>query len=161
MVRAPGRIVIDYLEEIVAGVSLVIVVASVVWGVLTRYVTAQPAGWTVEVSAIAFAWLTFFGAAACFRYGAHPTIDMLSRTLPPAGQTAVRWFNHILIVGFLLFLIGYGFEFTYEAWDNPSPVLRLPLSVLYGPVTLGCVLMLVRYVAAARHGPVPLAEPRA
>ncbi len=154
------RVLIDHFEELVAGASLVIVVASVVWGVVTRYVTAQPAGWTVEVAAIAFAWLTFFGAAACFRYGAHPTIDMLTRSLPPFGQAVVRWFNHLLIVAFLLFLIGYGVGFTYEAWDNPSPVLRLPLSVLYGPVTLGCVLMLVRYVSAVRHGIVPLAEPR-
>lgn len=155
------RILVDYFEELVAGASLVIVVASVVWGVVTRYVTAQPAGWTVEVSAIAFAWLTFFGAAACFRYGAHPTIDMMTTKLPDWTQGAVRWFNHLLIVGFLMFLIAYGIEFTYESWDNPTPVLRLPLSVLYGPVTLGCVLMLVRYVAAARFGVVPLAEPRA
>jgi len=155
------RILIDHFEELVAGAALVIVVAAVVWGVLTRYVTAQPAGWTGEVAAIAFAWLTFFGAAAGFRYGVHPTIDMLTRTLPPLGQAAVRWFNHVLIVGFLVFLIAYGVGFTYEAWDNPSPVLRLPLSVLYGPVTLGCVLMLVRYVNAVRHGLAPLAEPGA
>ena len=161
MARAPGRIVIDHFEELIAGVSLVIVVASVVWGVVTRYVTAQPAGWSGEVAVLAFAWLTFFGASACFCYGAHPSIDMLVRHLPERAQAVVRGFNHLLIVSFLLFLIGYGTEFTIEAWDNPSPVLRLPLSVLYGPVTLGCVLMLVRYVAAVRHGAVPLAEPRA
>jgi TRAP-type transport system small permease protein len=159
MTRA-RRILIDHFEELVASVALVIVVFSVVWGVLTRYITAQPAGWSGEVAAIAFAWLTFFGAAACFRYGAHPAIDMLTRSLPAGGRWAVRWFNHLLIVGFLLFLIGYGVWFTIEAWDNPSPILRLPLSVLYGPVTLGCVLMLVRYIGAVRHGIVPLAEPR-
>lgn len=160
MTRTARRILIDHFEELVAGVALVIVVASVVWGVVTRYVTSQPAGWTGEVSAIAFAWLTFFGASACFRYGAHPTIDMVTRTLSPQLQAAVRVFNHLLIVAFLLFLIGYGTMFSIDAWDNPTPILRLPLTVLYGPVTLGSLLMLIRYVEAVRHGPVALGEPR-
>jgi TRAP-type C4-dicarboxylate transport system permease small subunit len=157
MTRA-RRLLFDHFEELVAGGALVVVVAAVVWGVLTRYVTAQPANWAGEVAVIAFAWLTFFGAASGFRYGAHPTIDMLVRHLPGPLQTAVRLFNHLLIAGFLLFMTGYGAVFTYDAWDNPSPVLRLPLSFLYGPVTLGCLLMLVRYVGAVRHGVVPLGD---
>ena len=149
--RPAGRFVLRYFEELVAGAALVVVIGSVCWGVLTRYVTAQPAAWASEVAVIAFAWLTFFGAAAGFRHGAHPTIDMLVRFLPAPWPTLVRWLNHLLIVGFCGFMIWYGTKFSIDALDNPTSVLRLPLTVLYGPVTIAFALMLVRYVAAARH----------
>ena len=36
---------IDQFEEIVASGSLIVVVASVCWGVISRYITEQPAAW--------------------------------------------------------------------------------------------------------------------
>jgi TRAP-type C4-dicarboxylate transport system permease small subunit len=36
--------------------------------------------------------------------------------------------------------------FAISSWDNPSPVLRLPMTVLYGPVALCFALMAVRYL---------------
>jgi TRAP-type C4-dicarboxylate transport system permease small subunit len=151
--RRSGAFILAYFEEIVAGAALVVVVLSVCWGVLTRYVTAQPAPWASEVASIGFAWVTFFGASACFRHGAHPSIDMLVRRFPPALQSAVRWLNHVLMIGLLAFLTLYGIWFSIDAWDNPSPVLRLPLTILYGPVTFASFLMLVRYVETIRRQP--------
>ena len=72
----------DQADEAIAVFALLVTVGSVGWGVVTRYVTAQPAVWASEVAAIAFAWLTFFGASACFRHNAHPSIDMLVQRLP-------------------------------------------------------------------------------
>jgi len=149
--RGPLRLLVDHFEEGVAGVALVLVVGAVVWGVITRYVTAQPAAWASEVATISFAWLVFFGASACFKYGVHPSIDMLTQVLSPAAQRAVRWFNHVLLIAFFLFMVGYGIHFSIEEWENPTSVLRLPLTILYGPVTMGFALMLLRYLAIVRR----------
>jgi TRAP-type C4-dicarboxylate transport system permease small subunit len=146
----PTRI-LDHLEEVIAGAALIVIVAAVAWGVLTRYVTAQPATWATEVAAIAFAWLVFFGAAVCFRHRAHPAIDMLTRRLPSGAQLAARRFNHLLLLAFLLFMIGYGTVFAIEAWDNPSSVMRVPMTWVYGPVTLGFLCMFLRYLPIARE----------
>ena len=40
---------------VVAAVALAAVVLAVSWGVITRYVTAQPAAWASEVATLAFA----------------------------------------------------------------------------------------------------------
>jgi len=157
MARDVGRMLIRNFEELVAGAALVVVVASVFWGVITRYITEQPATWASEVAAIAFAWLVFFGSSACFRHNAHPSIDMMVSKLPAAWQALVRWTNHLLLVAFLIFLTGYAIMFTIEEWENPTSVLRLPLSVLYGPIALGCLLMLVRYLAIVRDDLAPRA----
>ena len=54
------------IDVAIAALAMIVTVLAVTWGVITRYVTAQPAVWASEVAAIAFAWLTFFGASACF-----------------------------------------------------------------------------------------------
>jgi len=136
----------DQFEEVVACLALSVVVLAVSWGVVTRYITAQPAAWASELATLAFAWLVFFGASACIKYGLHPSIDMVVRRLPQPLQLAVRWFNHAVLLGFFSFMAWFGTRFAADAWENPSPVMRLPLTWLYGPVAFCFALMIVRYL---------------
>src|SRR3954447_5453399 len=150
------RRILDQADEAIAVLALLVTVGSVGWGVVTRYVTAQPAVWASEVAAIAFAWLTFFGAAACFRHNAHPSIDMLVQRLPPGPQRAVRFGVDLLVAAFLAYFCWMGVEFSVTAWDNPTAVLRLPMTVVYAPITVATAMMLARHVANMRR---PLALP--
>jgi TRAP-type C4-dicarboxylate transport system permease small subunit len=143
----------DQFEEIVACVALAAVVLAVSWGVITRYITAQPAAWASEVATLAFAWVVFFGAAACIKYRLHPSIDMVVRRLPRPLGLAVRSLNHALVLGFCAFMAWFGTRFAIDAWSNPSPVLRLPLTWLYGPVAFCFALMALRYLQVLQRGP--------
>ena len=147
------RQVLDQFEEVVACVALGSVILSVSWGVITRYITAQPAAWASEVATLSFAWLVFFGATACVKYKLHPSIDMLVVRLPLPLQWCVRWLNHSLVLGFCGFMAWFGTRFAIDAWSNPSPVLRLPLTWLYGPVAFCFALMALRYIQVLIHGP--------
>ncbi len=140
-----------HVDELVGGFALVVTVLSVTWGVITRYVTAQPAVWASEVAAIAFAWLTFFGASACFAHNAHPSIDMLVVRFPPRAQWLTRLAVDLLVAAFLAFFCWLGVSFSLSAWDNPTAVLRLPMTVVYAPITLASALMLLRHLLAMRR----------
>lgn len=139
------KLLADQFEEGVACVALAVVVLAVSWGVVTRYLIAQPAAWGSELATLAFAWLVFFGASACIKYGLHPSIDMVVRRLPPPLRQVVRLFNHALLLGFFAFMAWFGTRFAIDAWDSPSPVMRLPQAWLYGPVAFCFALMIVRY----------------
>jgi TRAP-type transport system small permease protein len=136
----------DRFEELVAAAAVVVIIASVGWGVITRYVTAQPAAWASEIATLGFAWVVFFGAAACVKYRMHPAIDVLVERLPAGAQRVVRVFNHVLLLSFFGFMVWFGTRFAIDAWDSPSPVLRMPQTWLYGPVALCSALMAVRYL---------------
>ena len=144
----------DRFEELVAAAAVVVIIASVGWGVVTRYVTEQPAAWASEVATLGFAWVVFFGASACVKYRLHPAIDILVERLPAGLQQAVRVFNHVLLLSFFAFMTWFGTRFAIDAWDSPSAVLRIPQTWLYGPVALCSALMAVRYlqVLAGRGG---------
>lgn len=83
--------VIDYFEEIVSGTALIVLVAVVVWGVITRYVTKTPATWTGDIASVSFAWLIFVGAAAAFKYGMHMSIDLMWRLIPKVPGAIWGW----------------------------------------------------------------------
>lgn len=140
------KVLADQFEEVVACIALAVVVLAVSWGVITRYIITQPAAWASELATLAFAWLVFFGASACIKYRLHPSIDMVVRRLPQPLQRAVRGFNHALLLGFFAFMVWFGVRFAIDAWDSPSPVMRLPLTWLYGPVAFCFGLMIVRYL---------------
>jgi TRAP-type C4-dicarboxylate transport system permease small subunit len=148
----PGGLawLLDQFEEIIACVAVTVIVLSVSWGVVTRYITEQPAAWASEVATLGFAWAVFFGAAACIKYRLHPAIDVLTDRLPVLGQRITRWFNHILLIAFYGFMTWFGIRFSIDTWDSPSPVLRMPQTFLYGPVAASSALMIVRTVQIIR-----------
>jgi TRAP-type C4-dicarboxylate transport system permease small subunit len=127
----------DIVEEVIACTALVIVVAAVCWGVLTRYVTAQPAPWAGEVAGMGFAWLVFLGAAAGYKRGLHVSIDILTQLLPAPLERALAVLVQLGILAFAAYVVWLGVGFTLANLDNPSPVLRLPQSIIYLAVTLG------------------------
>ncbi|MBU1358716.1 MAG: TRAP transporter small permease [Gammaproteobacteria bacterium] len=139
----------DYFEEVVSGAALVVVIASTCWGVVTRYITEQPAAWTGEVAGIAFAWLVFVGTAAGFKYGMHVTIDMLVAFLPRTLRRLLMAAADLLVLAFLVTLLVLAVEFSIDAWGDPTSVLRLPRTVTYSSVVVGALCMLLRYGRAA------------
>ena len=143
--------VADRVEEVVACAALVVVVAAVIWGVLTRYITAQPAPWSGEVAGMAFAWVVFVGAAAGFKRGAHVSIDLLTRRLPARLGQPFAWALDLGLLLFMAYVVWLGFAFTVRNWDNPSSVLRLPLSITYASVLFGFTAMTVRQAFRLLH----------
>jgi TRAP-type C4-dicarboxylate transport system permease small subunit len=143
--RQPGRY--DIAEEVVACAALLVVVAAVCWGVLTRYVTAQPAAWAGEVAGMGFAWLIFLGAAAGFKRGLHVSIDLLTSHLPAPLERALALVVQVGILFFATYVTWLGVGFTIGNLDNPSPVLRLPQSIIYLAVTVGFFSIAIRQAA--------------
>jgi TRAP-type C4-dicarboxylate transport system permease small subunit len=134
----------DKAEELVAGTAMIVVVLAVCWGVITRYITAQPAAWAGEVAAFAFAWCVFIGAAAVAKRGGHVAIDMLTGLLPAAAQRAIGLLAGLVGIGFCITASVLAFRFSLANTDNPSAVLRMPLAVLYLAPAIGFALMALR-----------------
>ena len=60
--------------------------------------------------------------------------------------TAAARINHVLLLGFFVFMVWFGARFAVDAWVTRSSVLGMPMTVLYGPIAFCFALMLIRYV---------------
>jgi len=140
-----GRHLLDNLEEIISGTALVIVVASASWGVFTRYLTRSPATWSGELATLAFAWVVFVGASACFKRGGHVSIDMLVNFLPRATRAPIQATIDVVVFAFCVCVAVLAARLSIQNWDNPTSVMRVPIAINYLAVVVGFGMMTIRH----------------
>lgn len=136
-------------DELVGVLCMISIVLSISWGVLTRYILAQPAAWSFEVALISFVWMVFFGAAAGVRLGMHAAVDTLVSRLPSKVQRVIEIFNWLLL---LVLFSGLSILFIRQAFLTHSiatVALNLPRSVIYMPLAIACAAMF--YQHARQH----------
>jgi TRAP-type transport system small permease protein len=136
-------------EAALAGLALAIVCGAVTWGVIARYIAPTPATWSNEVATIGFAWIVFLGAAAGARQGLHIGVDLVTARLPHRVQSRLS----IIVSVFLGLALGYiamlAAQLGYNSWNRPTPVLRIPSSIVHVAAVLGFASMAVNALLRA------------
>jgi len=138
-----------YFEEVIAGTALLMLVAAVCWGVVTRYITETPAAWTGDIASVSFAWLIFMGSAAAFKYGMHMSIDLAWMLIPAGPRRFLGALVDLLILAFLAYATWLGVKFCLSTMDDPMPILRWPRAILYAALMCGFACMFLRYAGIA------------
>ena len=85
--------VLYFICVFIAGGALFIMSMMIGWGVFTRYVLGSGSFWPEPISIFLAIQLTFYGAAACYRAGAHISLKMFAELLPPLLR---RWQRHLV-----------------------------------------------------------------
>lgn len=143
--RSIGRIFWRW-EETLAIVALLIVVGSVSFGVFSRYITATPATWAVELASLSFTWMVFLGAAAAFRRNMHVSVDLLTRLAPRRLSRAVTFFLDILLLVFLPYALYLSVLITVDSYYRPSPLLRIPFTYVYLALVLSFGSIFIHHI---------------
>src|SRR5215467_8431008 len=93
-----------FICVMIAGIALVLISAIIPWGVYTRYVLNSAASWPEPTAVLLTIWLTFFGAAACYRLGIHMAVTVGVDLLPKSGRRACAFIAEILMTVFAVFM---------------------------------------------------------
>ena len=107
--------------------------------------------WTEEVARYAMAYLVFFGASIAAKEGAHIGITAFTSKLSPRNERIMRTIAMLIAFAFsvivlyisiniLQFMIGTG---------QTSPVLVIPMWVIFASLPIGTALMSIRYLQVA------------
>ncbi len=131
-------------ESSIVVIGIVTIVASVIWGVLTRYISQKPAAWTGEVASIAFCWVGFIGAAFIYGGDSHPRIfdsATIARRLP---RRVLEFLSFALQIVVLVAVCALALKQIRINMTNPTAVLRLPGSIFYLPIAWFGAASLVR-----------------
>jgi len=128
----------------IAGTALVLISAVIPWAVYTRYVLNSAASWPETTAVLLTVWLTFFGAAACYRLGLHMNVTVGVSLLPPRARKTTDLLVELLMIVMALFMAVYGYRLCVATWDNTIaefPDLRV--GVVYAAIPCGGVLTLL------------------
>lgn len=116
--------------------------------ITARYVFAWPIGWPDETITILFVWVVFWGGALMVPLERQISFDLLHDALPPrirrlAGAAALA------LTG-VLFAAAIPVTVDYLVFSHRmrTPVLDVPLSLVYAPVLLFLVSSILRIAFA-------------
>lgn len=134
------------LEEIIAGIFLIITTILVVTNVIFRYFLNSGIYWTEEVATGSFVWTVFIGAAAAYKHGQHLGMDFLVEKVPERFSNIV-----VLVINVLLTIInGYLFYlstvYIYHSYRKPTPVLNVSSAYISSALTISFFLMTIRSI---------------
>lgn len=126
--------IIDYMNlglKYILNVILTVLVIAVVLQVFFRYVVNNPIAWTEELSRYSLVWLTFLGAAYAVSLKQNISIEILRNVLSPLGKKVMYTIATLVSLLFCIFLIQYGYILASSSMNQLSPVLQVPMGVIY------------------------------
>src|SRR5580692_10071650 len=119
--------------------------------IFTRYFEHDEAVWADEVLVILFIWIIFWAQAFVVRDRDQITFDLIYRLLPTRGQRIAALARHALIGGVFLWSLPGSLGYIRFLWREHTPVLNLPLDLVYSCFGLFLVAVIVRSFLSARR----------
>jgi TRAP-type transport system small permease protein len=111
--------------------------------VLSRFVFNFDVAWSTELINFLMIWVTFLGAAAAARRGAHMRVGELVGLLSGPGRRTAEIAINLVVVIILGQLVWYGGSIAVGNMDQASTVLYYPMGLQYGAMPVGAALALV------------------
>jgi TRAP-type C4-dicarboxylate transport system permease small subunit len=118
----------------------------------TRYILNDSLAWTEEIARYLLMWLTFVGAAIAMRRGTHIAVEVAFTFLPPPAVRVLSFLVDLLVLGFVALLCWFSVSITQRMHIQTMTVIPWPMSIVYGGIGIGCLLMLWRAGQRFRAG---------
>jgi TRAP-type C4-dicarboxylate transport system permease small subunit len=117
--------------------------------IFTRYFEHDEAVWADEVLVILFVWIVFWANAFLLRDKQQISFDLFYRLLPPAAKRIVAVARAVLIGGVFAFALPGSLGYIRFLWREHTPVLNLPLDVVYSCFGVFLVAVILRAALSA------------
>ena len=118
------------------------------WDNLLRQTTYTKRDVISGVDQLVYSWQDFNGAGLVLRYGGHIGIDVLQERLP-AQAPYLRVLIFVLLLGFFAFMAWIGTRYAMLTWSQTTPVLQIPVGIVYAAMPAGFVLLIVHLLLMA------------
>ncbi|MGG1397425.1 TRAP transporter small permease [Bacillus salipaludis] len=146
MLKQLGRSILK-VDNVLASISLILIISVSVVGVFMRFVLGEPLKWTEEVTLALFVWFTFLGASVVEKENGHVGIEYFVEKLSPSLKRIVFIFREIVLIFISLFVFTYlGSQLTAQAATRLTPVLRISYTYIDVAVVLGGIFSAIHII---------------
>lgn len=136
------RLSLNKLLNLLAGLSLSVMVILTTYQVITRYVFNAPSTWSEELVGYLFAWSTLFGAAIVTGERGHMNIPILIDRMSPPVRKGFHIFSEIIAFVFSATILVFGgVQVSQLAMGQQTSSLGVAVGVFYWVMPLCGVTM--------------------
>lgn len=90
--------------------------------------------------------MVFLVVPILMRKGQHITVDLFLWGIPAGLDKAMKLLAAAISIGFSALFLYSGYLYMARHWSVPSPVLKMPNIVFFGPALIGMALFLVNCI---------------
>ena len=136
------RNLLNTVLNLLAGLSLTVMVVLTTYQVVTRYVFNAPSTWSEELVGYLFAWSTMFGAAIVSGERGHMNIPILVDKFNPPMRKALHIFAEVIALLFSAsILVLGGFQVSSLAMGQMTSSLGVAIGTFYWVMPVCGVVM--------------------
>lgn len=129
--------------EVVAALIVVVEIAVLFSGVVSRYVFHSPLVWSDELASILFLWLSMLGAVVALRRGEHMRMTALVSGRSPATRAWLELLAIAASLAFLALILVPALEYAAEERFIVTPALEISNGWRAAAIPVGTALMIV------------------
>lgn len=129
--------VIYQISKWVAIISIVTIFASLLTGVVIRYLFSTNLGWVTEIPNLFFPWLTMGAIVAAAAKNEHIGIELVVEKLPRFPQKIVTLSVNVIALVAFSTMAYHGLNVVDIAGGQRFPITRLGMSWAYWSVVVG------------------------
>lgn len=136
------QILLDIIDLIIPTITFCIMFFTFIIQVIFRYVPSLiPLPWAYDVIILSFIWTTLLAACHIRRVGRHIEFDLFYQSRSELTRIIFRIISNFLIL--LACAVSFLPTISYLSFihGDKSPVLRIPMSIGFGPIIIFIVLM--------------------
>jgi len=138
--------VLDFLEKILriaTSCLFVVMVASIAYQIVLRYIFSKANAWSEELARYAFVWLVMLAASLGARCGRHMCIDFIVDKLPIPQKTFITFGTRLLAIFFFIILGWKGAELLSFTMNQNSTGLEISMAFIYLAIPVGAFFMIL------------------
>lgn len=127
-----------------ASFLILVLVAVLMFEVLSRYLLDAPTKWSNEISQYLLTAVVMLGGAYCLAGREHVRVDVVYRKFGPRTRCVIEILTFLIVMTFVSAIVWKGGELCYDAWmqDKRSmTILELPLFPSMVLVPVGAALL--------------------
>jgi tripartite ATP-independent transporter DctM subunit len=141
------------LVEIPAAVLVIVEVAILLTGVVSRYGLNRPLIWSDELASILFLWLAMLGAVVAFRRSEHMRMTAIVASAGPPLRAYLDLVAICAALAFLVLLLNPSYEYAYEEAYITTPALQISNAWRAAALPVGtCLMALFAFLRLIRFG---------
>ena len=130
------------LVEIPTALLVVVEIAVLLAGVVSRFVFHHAFVWSDELASILFLWLAMLGAVIALQRGEHMRLTAIVSGMAPRWRARAEALAVIVPALFLLLLLPWARDYADDEWFIETPALGWSNEVRAAAIPVGCLLML-------------------
>ncbi len=138
--------VLDRSLEFLVGLSMLVLVLDVLWGVFSRYILGHQSKWTDELATYLMIWVGLLGASVALNRRAHLGIDYVVGMMNIRTRLYTELFVFAVIALFSFLVLVYGGTILTTrvlALDQITPALHLKMGYVYMALPISGVFLVL------------------